>query len=387
MSQARAKLIKKLRTILCVFNALLTISVVIQVVEFITKLALKSKKVQKKTMKKLQGQLIASNSFIPENANLSFASLSFLAGDIVILSITVIVGWIGIITFKRRILYVYTVLMVVDFLYSLLLIIRDTSADSWLIMCDVIINISICIVMYCLIKELTKSDTETAAERAVNGNISHNNLRRLHSNTNGGYPNGPILTSPTSATSVLGTTLEPIEGMSEIPETDIENYLNSRRATIWSNGSLLCEAPPSSYWDTSLCIPVAHSPYSINCDPPPPWSPPEDSSLSESLGLNNISLDDNNNVNGNNYNIYFYSMQNGQVSLTVNSNNNVNNNQRNNSNNNNNNYIHNQQVISNGQYIEPSERINENTSDNISLNESSNGTICSEETITDVQNA
>lgn len=305
MSPAGAKLIKTLRQILCVFNALLTISVVIQVVDFITKLALKSKKVPKKALKKLQGQLIANSwQGTTENANLSLVSLGFLGGDIIILSVTVIIGWIGIITFKRRILYVYSVLMVVDVLYTIVLIIRDASSDSWLIMCDAVINISICIVMYFLFKELSKCNFYT---HNIGNNIGNNNLNstlhRINSSLNG-YPSGSILPTAASAASALGSILD-ADDMADGPDAPLESYLNTRRATIWSNGSLLCEAPPSTYWDAPLCISVAPSPFTINCDPPPPWSPSEDSSINESLALNNISSDNNNNdrINHNSHNV------------------------------------------------------------------------------------
>lgn len=301
---------KTLRQILCVLNAILTISVVIQVVELITKLALKTRVKKKPAMKQgsfkkpyssTSGQSALAISQV--DPGLDQLSLIFLGGDIIILSITVIVGWIGIITLKRRILYVYSVLIVIDVLYTILLIIRDASSDSWLIMFDTAVNIMICITMYFLFRELSKCH-EDAPGNNRNGNGNANgSVHRINSMVDG-YPNGSIIPSPTSAASALGNTLDPIDELGDVSDSALQSYLETRRATIWSNGSLICETtlPPSTYWETSLCISVAPSPYTINCDPPPPWSPPEDLSLSASLGLN-VSPDDNNNDRHNNLNL------------------------------------------------------------------------------------
>ena len=116
-----------------------------------------------------------------------------------------------------------------------------------------------------------------------------------------GFPNGTILPSTPS----LPPLLDPIDELGDISDSASQSYLGTRRATIWSNGSLVCETtlPPSTYWETSMCISVAPSPYTINCDPPPPWSPPEDMTLSEFLGLNPSSTDNNNNDRHDNLNL------------------------------------------------------------------------------------
>lgn len=336
MTQAGVKLLKTLRQILCILNALLTISAVIQIVDLITQISLKSKpkrKIPKRlpsvigkdltlwTLSSVNNASLSTGSSSSSSsstttttssssssavaaaaASTSSVSFAFLAGDIAILAITVIIGWIALVTFKRKLLHTYLILMIIDMLFTVAIIIRDASTGSWLIMCDInlAINISTLIVLYFLYKELAKTSlvNNLPGNNVLTG-VDVTSLPRVHSNLDAFSSLTVPASSSAAAVAALANTHDSIDDSSTDIST-LASYLHHRRATIWSNGSLICETnlPASTYWDTSVCLTVAPLPYTIGPgEPPPPWSPPMHASIDP------VSRDTNNNSHLNNFNL------------------------------------------------------------------------------------
>lgn len=233
MTRAGSKLLKMLRQILSVFNALLAISATVKTVDLITKISLKFKP-KRKSLKQLKANIG------PES--LSVVSLTFAAGDLAILIITVILGWMVIVTYKRKLIFAYAPFVLMDIVLTILLIIRDASTESWLVSCDInlTINIGILIVIYFMNRELAKNNScdthsvELDANDATSGTL---NVDRCLETT-----------ASTFLDSTLGSSFD------QVNDTPTQmTRPSTRRASLWSNGSLICETDlsPADHWAAS----------------------------------------------------------------------------------------------------------------------------------------